>query len=186
MAVNQERVAAGLRPLTVAADLVRVARIHSIAMAQQQNVFHNPDLPRQVFRWLALGENVGDGDNVERIHQDFMGSPTHRRNVLYGPDTIIGVGVTWTNGQLFVTEIFAQRLPSASQGLTGTAAAWRAMASTEPALLEIPPSGFAADVPEDPLPADVPADAPPMGVSKTPTGPREARSILATGASCPS
>jgi len=57
--INAARSAAGLAPLSVASDLVAVARSHSGDMAAKNTLFHNPNLATEVTNWVEVGENVG-------------------------------------------------------------------------------------------------------------------------------
>lgn len=105
--VNQERASRGLNRLTVGEPLSDVARRHSANMAAQGRLFHNPSLSSQVSNWTILGENVGQGGTVRRIHQGFMTSGTHRDQILRPGYRRLGVGVVARNGTLWVTEVFA-------------------------------------------------------------------------------
>lgn len=108
--VNQARAHAGLSALTVASDLVTVARRHSARMADSDSLHHNPNLADEVTGWQSLGENVGRGPTVDSIHQALMDSPGHRANILSSRFTQIGVGVeVREGGRIWVTQVF--RLP---------------------------------------------------------------------------
>lgn len=108
--LNQERAADGLPQLSMAGDLTAVARRHSQGMADDDNLRHNPDLDSEVSGWQKVGENVGRGPSAGAIHQGFMNSPSHARNILDPDWTQVGVGVVVRDGQVWVTEVF--RLPS--------------------------------------------------------------------------
>ncbi|MDX1512010.1 MAG: CAP domain-containing protein [Nitriliruptorales bacterium] len=109
--INAERAERGLAKLSVASDLVAVAREHSQRMANQSNLHHNPNLGSDVKGWKKVGENVGKGPSVSAIHTAFMNSAGHKRNILDSDWTQVGVGVVVDgNGIIWVTEIF--RLPS--------------------------------------------------------------------------
>ena len=111
--MNAARESAGLRPYSVASDLTSVARAHSNAMAQRQELYHNPSLTSDVQNWQAVGENVGEGPTVDDIHQAFMNSPEHRDNILDHDFTQVGVGVTVDgHGTVWVTEDFRQPMHS--------------------------------------------------------------------------
>jgi cysteine-rich secretory family protein len=104
--INQSRGEAGLPPLSIDAQLVSGARIHSVEMAQQGTIFHNPGLAASVpDNWTRLGENVGMGGGVDTLHQAFMNSPGHRANVLGDYDRV-GIGITMLGSVVFVTEVF--------------------------------------------------------------------------------
>jgi hypothetical protein len=110
--IADERGAASLGALTVAPDLVDVARRHAQEMADQQRLFHNPSLGSDVQSWQKVGENVGVGSSVEEIHQAFMASSSHRDNILDHDFTEVGVGVIADGPDLWVVEVF--RLPKAA------------------------------------------------------------------------
>lgn len=108
--INSERASAGLPSLRVADDLIGVGRRHAVRMAEREDLHHNPNLGSDVSGWDKVGENVGKGPDIDRIHAAFMASEGHRRNVL-DPDWVeVGVGVEVVDGGLWVTELF--RLPS--------------------------------------------------------------------------
>ena len=142
-AINAERAAAGLDALTPAGDLTELGRRHSTTMADADHLHHNPSLAADVSGWRKVGENVGRGPAVDRIHDAFMASASHRRNVIDAEWTEVGVGVIVRDGQLWVTEVF--RDPA------GTATA-----ASEPAADPAPE----ADAEPASEPTDEPAEAP--------------------------
>ena len=106
---NAERARYGLPYYAVAADLVSVARRHSVEMASRHTIYHNSRLGSDVSGWRAVGENVGMGGDVDSIHDAFMRSSSHRSNILDHDFTQIGVGTAHDNkGILYVTEVFRQ------------------------------------------------------------------------------
>ncbi len=108
--INSERRARGLHPYVVAGDLVEVARRHTRRMVEQQRLYHNPNLGRDVSNWQVVGENVGDGNTVDSLHRAFMNSPAHKANIVASDYTQVGVAtITDDNGVLWVTQVF--RLP---------------------------------------------------------------------------
>jgi uncharacterized protein YkwD len=109
-AVNRERAEAGLPTLAVAADLTAVARRHSARMADQGKMHHNPNLASDVGGWLKVGENVGRGPSVSSIHTALMNSSGHRRNILDGEWSQIGIGVEVRGSTVWMTAVF--RLPA--------------------------------------------------------------------------
>lgn len=112
--INQERAAQGLATLSVAGDLVAVARSHSGRMAGAGELYHNPNLGGDVANWQTVGENVGRGASVGELHGAFMASPSHRDNVLDDDWSQIGVGVAVaSDGRVYVTEVFRQPAGSA-------------------------------------------------------------------------
>ena len=109
-AMNSARVKAGLRPLTVNAELTSVARGWTSRMAASGTLSHNPSLSGSVHDWTLLGENVGEGSSASQIEAAFMASAPHRANILRAQFTDVGVGaVRGSDGRLWVTVDFKRR-----------------------------------------------------------------------------
>ncbi len=108
--VNVERAKQGLGALAIKSDITRVARAHSVRMADADNLHHNPDFSTQITGWSRVSENVGVGPSVQRIHDALMDSTGHRRNILDDRVTEIGVGVELRNSRVWITQNF--RRPS--------------------------------------------------------------------------
>jgi uncharacterized protein YkwD len=108
--INRVRATFHLRPLAMRADLVAVARRQSARMAAKEQLWHDRDTVNEISDWLSLGENVGwSRISVQDLHDAFMASPEHRRNILDPSFTSIGVGETVAaDGRIFVAEEFAQ------------------------------------------------------------------------------
>lgn len=104
--VNAERTSRGIGSLAWSEQLATVARNHSNRMASQESLHHNPNLANEVSGWEELGENVGYGNNVPELHDAFMASNVHKEAILHRAFTRIGVGTTWRDGILWVTEVF--------------------------------------------------------------------------------
>lgn len=107
--INAERTNRGLRSLTVAQDLVDVARYWSGQMASAGAISHDPNLSNEVGNWTMLGDNVGRGPTAGDIHHAFMDSPAHRDNILDSRFTHVGVGVVDAGDKIYVTEVFVRR-----------------------------------------------------------------------------
>jgi len=123
--INHERTSRGLNSLVVRSDLVSVARQHSVKMACQGYIEHDSSTWNSVSGWSEYGENVGvtgpdsGSQQVVTLHNAFMNSTEHRRNILFPsmesnpkPPTFnqIGVGVTIdSKGNMYATEIFVRR-----------------------------------------------------------------------------
>lgn len=124
--VNRERTSRGLNALQVASDLVAVARRHSARMASQGRIYHNPNLGSEVSDWEEVGENVGRGRSVSKIHAAFMDSPAHRANILERGDNRIGVGVVQgSDGRIYVTQIFVRRNVSVQRSSSSSSSSTR-------------------------------------------------------------
>src|SRR5437016_6743950 len=107
--------AGGLNALSVASDLVAVARKHSQQMAAKGTIWHDSSTWNSVSGWSEYGENVGMGpsdisDPVGNLHQAFMNSPEHRQNILYKTFNQVGIGVVISNDTMYVTEILVKRV----------------------------------------------------------------------------
>jgi hypothetical protein len=109
---NSERTSRGMRALTVAGDLVAVARNWSAQMVSDGYISHDPNLQYEVSSWSMLGDNVGRGSDANSIHQAFMNSESHRANILESRFTHIGVGVVDGGDRIYVTEILVRRVSS--------------------------------------------------------------------------
>ncbi|WP_232668665.1 CAP domain-containing protein [Pseudonocardia sp. TRM90224] len=100
-ATNVERARHRLRPLTVDARLTAAAQAHTEDMVRRGFFAHeNPDGKQVWDRALAAGyayrkvaENIAAGQRTAaEVVQGWMDSPGHRRNILDGDLTQIGVG----------------------------------------------------------------------------------------------
>jgi hypothetical protein len=107
-AINSARTAAGVAPLSIQGDLLRISRVWSQTMATAGHIFHNTNIANLVpSNWQTVGENVGMGPTCDSIAQAFMNSPEHRRNILDPAFTTVGVGVVDSpDGTVWVTEDF--------------------------------------------------------------------------------
>jgi len=145
--INAERTARGLAPLQVYWDLTDDAKAHSTRMMNQDNLHHNPNLAGVTTGWEALGENVGVGPSVNSLHDAFMASSPHKKNIL-GNFNYVGVGVVIeSDSKMWVTVVF----------MRGPADLLDPPPADDPPPSEDPPP------PEDPPPADDPA---PVGKPK--------------------
>jgi uncharacterized protein YkwD len=104
--INAARVNHGLRALPIRSGLTYWAHKHSAAMASKHTLYHS-DLTR-ICCYRAVGENVGYGTTLYRVHMALMASPGHRANILDKRWRGLGVGVVKSGGYLWVTEIFRQ------------------------------------------------------------------------------
>ncbi|HMC53165.1 MAG TPA: CAP domain-containing protein, partial [Acidimicrobiales bacterium] len=104
---NQLRASQGLGALSVDPALTAMASRWSDQMAAAGTISHNPNLATQApSDWQTLGENVGMGPSVTSIHDAFVASPHHYENLVNTSYAYVGVGVTISNGTIFVTEDF--------------------------------------------------------------------------------
>ncbi|MEW6624272.1 MAG: CAP domain-containing protein [Bacillota bacterium] len=99
--VNQERTKAGLQPLTVHPELVKLARLKSEDMiknkyfAHQSPTYGSPfDMMKAAgIKYSAAGENLAGAPTVETAHTNLMNSSGHRANILNAKYTHIGIGI---------------------------------------------------------------------------------------------
>lgn len=101
--VNQQRAAAGLKPLTVDLRLVAVARAKANDM--QTNHYFDHTSPTYGSPWAMMqlvglkvqwaGENIGGNVSVSGAMSAWMQSPGHRANILDPKFTHIGVGAAY-------------------------------------------------------------------------------------------
>ncbi len=118
--VNIERAKQNLPALTPRTDLREVARDHSITMAQESRLHHNPTFSQQITNWQVVGENVGRGPSVESLHRALMNSEGHRANIMHERFTEIGIGVEVRDGQVWVTQNFRRPRGTIAAGTPST------------------------------------------------------------------
>ncbi len=118
--VNIERAKNDLPALTPVSDIREVARTHSVTMAQESRLHHNPTFSQEITNWQVVGENVGRGPSVESLHRALMNSEGHRANILHERYTQIGVGVEVRDGQVWVTQNFRRPMGTIAAGTPST------------------------------------------------------------------
>ena len=99
--VNQERAAAGLRPLAPDPELTEVARQHSTDMFARGYFAHDTPEGLSPFdrmraadvRFLAAGENLALAPTLPVAHTGLMNSPGHRENILRPQFGRVGIGI---------------------------------------------------------------------------------------------
>ncbi len=108
--LNAERVGAGLNELVPYDDLVDDAAIHTSEMLARGDIYHSSDLTKFTTGWQTIGENVGYGPNIEKLHKAFMASPTHRANIMGDYDRVGIASEVDSNGRIYVTVLFMETL----------------------------------------------------------------------------
>ena len=110
--INQDRAAAGLRPLTWSSCLYSVAASNAQRMAAQGFISHTNGPYADMACGLAgyAGENVGywtGGVNDAQLNTMFMNSPDHRANIM-GPYRYVATAwVTAPNGSAYIAVEFS-------------------------------------------------------------------------------
>jgi len=116
--INQERIAAGLNPVTADLRLTAVGRAKANDMKVNNYFSHTSPtygspwaMMQQVgitVRWA--GENISGNKSVPGSMAALMQSPGHRANILDPRFTHVGVGIAYgsANGNLYVQEFLQQ------------------------------------------------------------------------------
>ncbi len=128
--INQDRAAAGLKPLSFDYELLVAADRHTDWMLDTDTFSHTgaggsspgARITAAGYGWNAYGENIAyisgsgaaviDEADVRQLHTNLMNSPGHRANILNANYTEIGIGITQGDYKgrpaIFVTEDFAR------------------------------------------------------------------------------
>lgn len=108
--INSSRSAVGLPPLTMDGSLQSHARKHTADMIAADDIFHSSSSELKAAAgngWSIIGENVGRGGTVDSLHNAFMNSPGHKKNILCPAYNYVGIGTdTAPDGRLYVTVVF--------------------------------------------------------------------------------
>lgn len=112
--INEERVKAGLRHLSLSFQLQEIGRIHAKDMFSRGYFSHyNPEgqspfdrMNKAGIEYAAAGENLALAPNVYLAHQGLINSPGHRANILSPDFSKIGIGTVdgGIYGEMFVQE----------------------------------------------------------------------------------
>jgi uncharacterized protein YkwD len=113
--LNDLRISRGLAPLATKGVLFDLARTWAGRMEDVSSISHNPSLAAQgPPGWKRLGENVGMGYDVQALHDAFVASPLHFKNMIDPAFDSVGVGVVHAgDGEIFVTVNFMTTAPAA-------------------------------------------------------------------------
>lgn len=110
-ATNNSRLNNSVDRVDIQLTMSRIARRHSVAMANRGYIFHTTD-PSSVYlqgvNWSTWGENVGvTGSTISSIQSAFMQSSGHRANILNQHFRRVAVGAYRDDdGYLWVTVFF--------------------------------------------------------------------------------
>ncbi|MFZ7102192.1 MAG: CAP domain-containing protein [Peptococcaceae bacterium] len=99
--INKERREAGVAPLKMDRDLVKIARLKSQDMIAKNYFSHTSPTYGSPFEMMdkfgidyrSAGENLAGHYSVTGAHEALMDSPGHRRNILDPNFTHIGIGI---------------------------------------------------------------------------------------------
>jgi uncharacterized protein YkwD len=105
--INELRASQGIGPLEVHSRLTQMGRDWSLNMALADGISHNPALAAWApSDWTRLGENVGVGGSVASLHDAFVTSPAHYRNLVDPQFRYVGIGIVYDDGRIYVTQQF--------------------------------------------------------------------------------
>jgi uncharacterized protein YkwD len=121
-ATNRERSAAGLQPLKWDEALATAARQHAQVMVSQNLLLHQcldePPLDQRAAkagaRFSMIAENIAVGPNPETIHNGWMHSPGHRKNILNAEVSAVGIATMRGSGGLFAVQDFSRPVEALS------------------------------------------------------------------------
>ena len=113
--INEERAKAGVKPLLMKPELVRIARLKSQEMIDKDYFNHTSPTygdPFTMMKKLGIeygyaGENLAGNPSVENAHESLMASSGHKKNILNPNYTHVGIGIVEGGpyGQMF-TQLF--------------------------------------------------------------------------------
>ena len=109
--INATRAARGLGALQLDDALRSYARSHTEDMAAAGEIYHSSEAELKAAAgpgWSGIAENAGKGQSPTSLHNAFMGSPGHKRNIL-GDYNYVGIGTDTRGGSLYVTVVFVGR-----------------------------------------------------------------------------
>jgi uncharacterized protein YkwD len=126
--INSDRAAFGLKPVTMNAQLAKIAKIRSLQILSSGNMTHYADdgsfafkslLDQISFPYLSAGENLAQNnfyweESMGMANIQLMNSPSHRRNILNPDFGEVGVGIVGPGqnqgqfGAFYYAQIFAQ------------------------------------------------------------------------------
>jgi len=93
--INYSRAQAGVSPLAENAELNTKADAWASRLRDDCNIYHSRLADGAPQGWQKLGENVGRGGDISGVHQAYMNSPGHRRNILDPSFNLVGTGAVW-------------------------------------------------------------------------------------------
>jgi uncharacterized protein YkwD len=121
-AANRERAAEGLQGLKWDNALAEAARQHAQVMVSQNLLLHQcldePPLDERAAKagakFSIIAENIAVGPNPETIHNGWMHSAGHRKNILNADVTAVGIATMRGSGGLFAVQDFSRPIEALS------------------------------------------------------------------------
>ena len=121
-AANRERAAEGLQPLHWDSALAEAARQHAQVMLSQNLLLHqclneaplDERAAQAGAKFAMIAENIAVGPNAAEIHDGWMHSTGHRKNILNPSVTAIGIAVVRGNAGMFAVQDFSRPVESLS------------------------------------------------------------------------
>ncbi len=105
---NSLRASRGLPALQSNGALTAKAEAWAQNMANTGVLAHSVLADGAPGEWIHLGENVGRGGDVNGIHNAFVASASHLKNLVDPGFRYVGIGVVSINGGIYVSEVFMQ------------------------------------------------------------------------------
>lgn len=94
-AINHSRAQHGIHGLRENHQLNNKADAWARTMRDQCRIWHSRLSDGAPAGWRKLGENVGRGGSIHVVHNAYMNSAGHRRNILDRSFTHVGAGAVW-------------------------------------------------------------------------------------------
>ena len=108
--INSLRANHGLAQLSRSGELNSKAQAQADRMANRGRIYHSTNLAAGVSPgWQLIGENVAVAGSIEQAQSALEASPGHLANMLNGGFTEVGIGVTSSNGRVYVVQVFVGR-----------------------------------------------------------------------------
>ncbi len=121
-AANADRATRGLGPVHRDAHLEAAARQHAYEMVRHGEISHQfsgeADLAARAgeagAHFSMISENVAEAPNAAQIHNLWMNSPGHRRNLLDPNVDAVGISVIRDQGEYYAVEDFGRTVQTLS------------------------------------------------------------------------
>lgn len=123
-AANRERTALHLQPLAWDPLLAAAARQHLVVMTRENDLSHqypgeaplDQRAEQAGARFATIAENIAIGPNANEIHDGWMHSPGHRKNILNPEVSVVGIAVVRGRDGLYAVQDFSRPVPELSLG----------------------------------------------------------------------